>query len=460
MQSKLLNNRADKKQKYRSALHPVAIAVRAGIVGLLTAHGTAQAATIEVDSHLDDGTDCTLREAMLSMTSQSLQSGCVNTSADNFNVNDTIVFAETLANSTITLNGTALSLGFFSYGAIQRTVAIDASAINRISVDANHQSGVFRLGQSIVSIDNLTITGGSTSGFGGGIFVSNSSISLNNSSVVGNYATNSGGGIRSSVVTSISLNNSLLDNNSSASSGGGVDAGGSLTIVNSTVSNNTAGASGGGIVAHNLTNITSSTVSNNSADNGNGGGVFFQSASPTSMLNSTVTGNYASNNGGGISTTSSTLSLNNSTIFDNTAGNISGADGLFAFFDSSVNLSNSIIAGSLDSDCTDASSSTVSSDTASIVTIDECSTSARNIDPKLDLLSDNGGDTLTHALRVISPARNTGDIVTCELNDQRGDLRDNGDGQCDVGAVEYNPNDGASFMVIPLNGGKAVVIPN
>ena len=84
--------------------------------------------------------------------------------------------------------------------------------------------------------------------------------------------------------------------------------------------------------------------------------------------------------------------------------------------------------------------------------------SVRAIDPGLEPLANNGGRTQTHALQEDSLARDSGLLVTCTATDQRGQVRNNGDGFCDVGAVEYfPPSDG--FYVIPLGNGKSVVIP-
>lgn len=74
------------------------------------------------------------------------------------------------------------------------------------------------------------------------------------------------------------------------------------------------------------------------------------------------------------------------------------------------------------------------------------------VDPGLELLADNGGQTLTNALAPGSPALDAGDPAGCKAadgsalaNDQRGLRRSvdgNGDGtaRCDIGAYELDPN--------------------
>jgi len=62
----------------------------------------------------------------------------------------------------------------------------------------------------------------------------------------------------------------------------------------------------------------------------------------------------------------------------------------------------------------------------------------RSGDPLLDPLGANGGDTLTYALPVISPAVDAGDAAFCPPTDQRGKPRPVGAG-CDIGAYELGP---------------------
>jgi hypothetical protein len=56
------------------------------------------------------------------------------------------------------------------------------------------------------------------------------------------------------------------------------------------------------------------------------------------------------------------------------------------------------------------------------------------IDPDLDALADNGGNTWTHALLEGSLAIDGGDDAYCPATDQRGKIRFS---PCDVGAYEY-----------------------
>lgn len=79
---------------------------------------------------------------------------------------------------------------------------------------------------------------------------------------------------------------------------------------------------------------------------------------------------------------------------------------------------------------------------------DQVGTAAGPIDPLLEALAANGGETMTHALTAASPALDTGDPATpgssgtdCEAVDQR-DVARPADGDpvpgavCDIGAYE------------------------
>jgi hypothetical protein len=59
-------------------------------------------------------------------------------------------------------------------------------------------------------------------------------------------------------------------------------------------------------------------------------------------------------------------------------------------------------------------------------------------DAGVDVLADNGGPTLTHALLAGSAAIDAANTTVCPATDQRGVARPQGAG-CDVGAFEFVP---------------------
>ncbi|MGK7903556.1 MAG: LamG-like jellyroll fold domain-containing protein [Hormoscilla sp.] len=375
----------------------------------------AEAATIMVDT-LNDTEDSgdgvtSLREALASATS-----------------GDTITFD---SGGTITLGGSQLE--------ITKDVTIDGDIDNEgtpdITIDADGQSRVFNIDdgsttQIAVSLEGLTITGGSISGNddGGGIYnseslsITNSTIS-NNSTGTGNNPRGGGINNNSGIVV---ITNSTISGNSAGADGGGIENFlGTMTIANSTISNNSAaGYDGGGIdnIVGTMT-IANSTISGNSAGD-DGGGV--KNSGMITITNSTISGNSAGDDGGGVNVSSSGLSgfipyayLASTIVADNTAG-ISDND-LFVDASGTISARNSLI---------ERDSDQINGTNTDNIT---------GVDPLLDPngLQDNGGSTETIALQSDSPAIDTGSNPNGLTSDQRGDnLREFGAG-VDIGAFEY-----------------------
>jgi len=236
--------------------------------------------------------------------------------------------------------------------------------------------------------------------------------------------------------------------------------GGPAYLVNSTVADNIgfAGQNGVGIFAPDAATAIvarGSTISGNSGD-AVGGGIYSEQG-VVDLVNSTVSGNSA-NVGAGIAVITGTLSLDFSTVADNTA--TSGAGGLYN--GGATIIKNSIVAGN-------SANSNVNEDTADCQAAapltfagyslfgsgtgceatgfnDQAVAPAMVWTAVLDPLTDNDGDTETHALQDGSPAL---DIIPTEdcsvITDQRGVERPYGRG-CDVGAYEIN----YSLLFLPL----------
>jgi hypothetical protein len=202
-----------------------------------------------------------------------------------------------------------------------------------------------------LSMQNVTLTGGSAADFGGAIANIGGTVSLNHSQVTGNTAGDAGGGIASatfdpSSVAKLTLNNSSVTDNQQTSPSteedGGLGGGGIVSILgtatlnHSRVNGNDAqGFVGGGIATGDYFNFSStssvltlngSQVDNNTAPNAGGGGGIQNLLGSVTVNNSEVNGN-TSPNGGGIASGSggnvaplvSHLTLNNSRVNGNTA---------------------------------------------------------------------------------------------------------------------------------------------
>ncbi|MBE2271578.1 MAG: hypothetical protein IAE80_25315, partial [Anaerolinea sp.] len=191
---------------------------------------------------------------------------------------DTITFSGV---TTVNLTSGELAMENTSRVTIEGGAGV---AVQRVSGSPDFR--IFNVGLGDVTFNHLTITGGSTSGSGGGIYAFAGALTLNNSTVSGNAA--------------------------SSASGGGIFTSSSVTLNNSTISGNTASVVGGGVVAQRLT-LNNSTVSGNSA-NSEGGGVYI---SVMLTLNNSIIANSIS---GGDCRNIVTLTARYSVIEDGTCG--------------------------------------------------------------------------------------------------------------------------------------------
>jgi CSLREA domain-containing protein len=250
--------------------------------------------------------DCSLREAIIAANA--------NPGADRIVLGTALTYPLTL--------GPADASGALVAGSGDLDI-IDALTIdgNGSTIDAQGLDRVFDIqGSFLVTINDLTIRGGSASGFlslGGGLNIRGATVVLNNCIVTANSTALDGIGVR--------------DDGGGIAVVGSYDAvaGGArlaaLTLNHSTVSGN-SGLDGGGVFCALCTlTITNSTLSGNTASGGNGGGIDMVGNASTLSVNSStlasnsVTGGVAQ--GGGLSVpfgmSVSTLSRNR--IASNTA---------------------------------------------------------------------------------------------------------------------------------------------
>jgi hypothetical protein len=216
---------------------------------------------------------------------------------------------------------------------------------------------------------------------------------------------------------------------------------------------------GGAIYASDGTlEVQASTIADNHATTPLGtaadGGGGIATSTPTTIENSTITGNTASGSGGGIDAFASGESIVSSTLSDNSAG--SGGGNLAA--SQAIDLRQTIISGGVASAGASNCTGTVTDHGHNLESTapSQCGLSAAKHDvigedPLLGPLANNGGPTQTMALLAGSPAVDAG--ATCSNGigyyltvDQRASPRG---GPCDIGAYETR--------VVPSNqGGPSV----
>jgi hypothetical protein len=318
-------------------------------------------------------------------------------------------------------------------------------------------------------LDGFTITGGNANGddpyntFGGGVVIISSQPTLNNLSIFSNRSVIRGGGLyadaSSPVITNVSF--SL---NSSIYLGGGMYIRNSLpSLTNSSFSGNTAVYQGGGVFSDgSILTLTNAIFSANEADYGGGmanlynsspiltnvtfhenyarmrGGGMYNNLSHPRLTNVTFSANSARDYGGGMdNAVNSSSVLTNITFSDNHAL-LGGA--MYNHGTSSVVMTNAILWANAPMEQIFGPASI----SYSIVEGGYPGEGNQDADPRLDVLSINGGYSPTYALMFGSPAINAGHPFTCPPIDQRGYPRPadgslSGEPRCDIGAFEFQP---------------------
>jgi hypothetical protein len=225
--------------------------------------------------------------------------------------------------------------------------------------------------------------------------------------------------ISDSVIRDNKADDAAFGCDGSGGSGGGIATlcgGGSYTIVNTAVVNNTARAGGGAVFVNGQQTILNSTFSGNVATDPKGlGGAIMSFADGIFLSNDTFASNTTTPGGGAVFFASAAATVK-ATIFDNKDGGNCGIGGPVS--SGGYNVSS-------DSTCPFAAAGDLV-----------------NTDARLFRLADNGGETLTHALKGDSPALNLVPVTLCgpPATDQRGRERPAGK-QCDAGAFERHARD-------------------
>ncbi len=189
--------------------------------------------------------------------------------------------------------------------------------------------------------------------------------------------------------------------------GGGIKNEGTLIVLRSTVYDNRASGSGGGVYNSGTLTVKDSTLAGNAGTDG--GGIFNASGATLAVGRSTFSGNTASTSGqsianSGTATVGGSILATSGTVAQCTAG--INADATNLEYGPTCGMSGSI-----------------------------------GGDPQLESLRDNGGATLSYAIKSTSPAINLGYTGAPECTgqvDQRGRTRPAGSA-CDLGAYEYGP---------------------
>jgi len=294
--------------------------------------------------------------------------------------------------------------------------------------------GVVTINESVIRDNTAAYTRSALAGSYGGGILNNGTMTLNRSIVSGNHSYSSiglsgGGGIANA--GTLALIDSMISDNGTVGFGGGIDNRGELIVERSTINGNTVsrsiprsdGGFGGGVYSLGSLSVTNSTMSDNSADDT--GGAIWNTGTIT-LTNATISSNSAMVKGGGIAHVGGTIDMQNSILATNT--NAAAPDCFGTLASQGYNLLGD------NTGCT-----------FQATTGDQIGTDTNHVDPRLDLLRNNGGSTMTRrllsgspAIDAANPAQPGSGGTACPITDQRGFRRPQGQ-RCDVGAYELGP---------------------
>lgn len=299
------------------------------------------AATIVVDSATDDGTGCTLREAIESINSATASPGCTRSGAA-FGTDDTVAFGPAVEGQTITLTGGALF--------IESSVAINPGGTSMTTVDANLQSQGFIVSFPVtVTMNRLAVNNGKPGTIavsGGGISLGGgANLVLQQCSFTNNQASTaaSGGAVSLFRAGYLTVVDSTFAGNSGFDQGGGISVrqSGNVTITGSTFESNVASTAGAVAVTGSVNQVEiDDSAFRNNASQGGSTAILFKNNGSAILRDSVVSGNT----GVGAAVygdLADSLEIIDSTISNNTGGQ---GGGVFARF-SPLTITGSTISG-------------------------------------------------------------------------------------------------------------------
>jgi len=412
---------------HRSLSHFFLVSILMMSVSPSPARAAIESGTIIVvdtfDDDLEDGLHCSLREAIRAANTDSVVDACPAG-----NGGDTVLLQEGTYTLSIVGSGenAALTgdLDILADVVIRSLGSTDLTVISALwnNCGINDCDRIFHVATyATVEFQSLTIQNGFAQAGplgGGGIAIQNGKLTLRQVHLQGNRSEGVGGGMDNAGAEVVLFDSSFSGNE--AKDGGGIFNSGSLSAYSSTLYGNTATIDPGGALDNRGTaSLVNVTISGNSAIGGGivsvgGGGIF--SDGTLTLLNSSVVANSASDplQGQNIASAYEIRFINTLVVNTHSGLNCSG------------DLKS--LGNNLDSEDT--------------CNFDQSTDLKNEGDQILEPLADNGGSTLTHALRDGSPAIDAGSDFNCTVKDQRGAFRPadgngNGIANCDIGAYEY-----------------------
>jgi hypothetical protein len=300
----------------------------AGAALLLALGQGVQAATINVAPKVLPGINtgdgkCSLIEAIISANNDIAFGGCTAGSSA-----DTIVLP---AKSSFTLTTPYTDAYTATYGpaglptiTTEITITGNGAKISRSLKGAPSFRLVNVSYDGNLTLDKVTISGGSSTYDGGGIYNAGILTITDGSIITGNKSTVDGGGVFNDYAGALTIHNSTISKNI-AYYGGGIRNDGHMTVDPTTITGNIA-YNGGGVFNYGTATFAHTTISANIAKvrvdgtsfyDGNGGGIY--NSGYLSFADGIITKNTAYYGGGIFNYSGGEVELTNSTISGNIA---------------------------------------------------------------------------------------------------------------------------------------------
>ncbi len=323
-----MNSTRARSTRALSGVAALAFSLGGAVGALLVTAGPAAAGTTTVTNTADDGSSTSLRGVL-----------------ESANDGDVVVLT---AGATYQLTicappGPDAAEGSPGWGDVEISGAVTIVG-NGATIEQTCDDRVLYT-QDALTLQAVTVTGGTTGGPGGGLFSdSGNAVVLTGATFAGNESTSGGGGVAAGGNVTVT-NSTFTDNHARGGSG---DGGGlqvltdlaTVTITGSTFSANTADGWGGAFEQESFSGVdgaatpsgtfeltvTDSSITGNTAEDLGGGGLDTEDPATVTVNNSTVSGNTGGL-GGGVGTfgTGTKFAANGSTFSGNTADVEGGA---------------------------------------------------------------------------------------------------------------------------------------
>ena len=213
------------------------------------------------------------------------------------------------AGITLDLNGKTLSRNLDTPQQNGHVIEIEQGAIFTLTDNSTGKDG--------------KLTGGNTTGDGGGILYHGKNLELLGGKIAGNIAAGNGGGIWDSG-QGIAMEGGEISGNTAKNGGGVYHDSGSFRMMGGKITGNTAAGNGGGVYHANdqFTVEDNGEIFGNTAKNG--GGIYARSSTGIRKTGASIHDNTATENGGGIYLAHGQLDMEGGKITGNTAAGNGG----------------------------------------------------------------------------------------------------------------------------------------